>query len=327
MIRPRTRSAALPRALRAALPRALRAALLAVSLLGCNVVECQRGSHERTLRKAGLQPRDLALGAARVHLWEGGGAGRALVLVHGFGGDGVWTWHPQVQALAGRRLVIPDLLWFGGSRSSTESCSLADQARALLALHDHLKLGAADWVGISYGGLVVQELARERPQAVRRLVLMDSPGRSYDRADYQALCARFGVTEIGRVLVPEDVAGVRRLLTLAYHDPPWMPDFAARQALRELYGPRRREQLRLVDGLLGELGARAARPGAPLAAPTLILWGRDDPVFPLALGERLARELGSAARLQVIDRTRHAPNLERPAEVNRALLEFLGDGD
>ena len=42
---------------------------------------------------------------------------------------------------------------------------------------------AVDIVGISYGGLVATELAAQHPKRVRRLVLVDSPGRCYARSD------------------------------------------------------------------------------------------------------------------------------------------------
>jgi pimeloyl-ACP methyl ester carboxylesterase len=62
-----------------------------------------------------------------------------------------------------------------------------------------------------------------------------------------------------------------------------------------------------------------------MRVPTLILWGRHDPVVPLALGERLAKELPNA-RLVVLEKCGHVPSEERPEEALRVVLQFLEEG-
>jgi len=68
---------------------------------------------------------------------------------------------------------------------------------------------------------------------------------------------------------------------------------------------------------------------APLAAllpsiqaPTLVMWGEDDPLVPLRLGERLARDI-PGARLEVIPGACHAPNEQVPEQVAERILAFV----
>lgn len=304
--------------------RCLAAAVLALalaSLTGCNVVAMQQGRIERTMRAAGLQSAKAKLGKDTVHYWSGG-KGPAVVLVHGFGGSAMWLWHPQVAELArDHRVVVPDLLWFGDSRSDDREFGLDHQVRAIEALLDDLGIKDADVVGVSYGGLVAHEIASDRPAAVRHLVLVDTPGRVYTRDDYKLLLRRLRVDHISKVLVPKDPRGVEDLLGLAYYNPPWVPDFALAQTLDALYTPFREERVALLDSLLGDMDALKARPRT-LRAPTMVVWGRQDPVFPLEVGQRLAESL--AAPIHVVENARHAPNLEHPAEFNRVLRSFLG---
>jgi pimeloyl-ACP methyl ester carboxylesterase len=300
----------------------LVAALLAL-LTGCNVVALQRASIERTMRGAGLEARDERLGADRVHYWVGG-SGPTVLLVHGFGASAMWLWYPQVADLArDHRVIVPDLLWFGDSRSDDRDFSIDHQVRALEALLDRLGEREASVVGVSYGGLVAHELASDRAASVRRLVLVDTPGRVYTREDYRRLCRSLRVDHVGQVLVPRDPGGVDRLLGLAYFDPPWVPDFALRQALASLYASYRDERVALLDALLRDMDALVVRP-VTLRAPVMVIWGQQDPVFPLAIGERLASALH--ASLRVIENARHAPNLEHPEEFNRTLRAFLASG-
>lgn len=301
----------------------LTLALTLSCLLGCNVVAMQQNRIERTMRAAGLESASAKLGKDTVHYWSGG-RGPAVVLVHGFGGSAKWLWHPQVADLArDHRVVVPDLLWFGESRSEEREFGIDHQVRAIEALLDELGVREADLVGVSYGGLVAHELASDRPAAVRRLVLVDTPGRVYTREDYDLLCRRLRVDHVSKVLVPKDPRGVEELLGLAYYDPPWVPDFALAQTLDALYTPFREERVGLLDSLLGDMEKLKARPRT-LRAKTLVIWGRQDPVFPLEVGQRLASSLG--APIRIIDNARHAPNLEHPVVFNSILRGFLGDG-
>lgn len=172
-------------------------------------------------------------------------------------------------------------------------------------------------------GMTTADVASARVDGVRHLVLVDTPGRAYTREDYQALCGRFHVDHLGKVLVPRDTAGVETLLGLAYFDPPWVPGFALEQTLTFLYSGMREERVALIDALLRDMDALKARPGTMRARP-FVVWGREDPVFPLEIGYRLAGGLG--APIRVLDHARHAPNLEHPEEFNRILRELLATG-
>ncbi len=295
--------------------------LLAPSLIGCSLIQFQGLQIAGSMRGAGLERRQEDIGDARVNYWIGGEDDRTpVLLIHGFGASAMWQWVEQVPALAAERPVImPDLLFFGGSSSRVRDFSLDHQVRTMVALLDHLEMERVDVVGISYGGLIAYELASAHPERVRRMVIVDSPGREYTRADYDELTERFGVSHLGTVLVPRDAEGVRALLGLAYAHPPFLPDFVLGQAQSGLYSDYRYEKVALLDALLDDLDELRGRPDP--SAEALLIWGDEDPVFPLAIARRLARRL--RARLAVIEDTRHAPNLERPARFNEVLLSFL----
>ncbi len=292
---------------------------LALATSACNVVAMQAGHIDRVLRDNGLAPVRVTAGDAVMSAWVGG-EGRPLLLLHGFGAAGMWQWYEQVPAFRDRRVIIPDLIWFGDSLSQSRDFSLDHQVRAVRGLCRELGANELDAVGVSYGGLVAYELASAHPEMVERLILVDSPGRAYTKDDYRALRGRFG-EEITAVLVPKGPEGVRRLFELAYDDPPWTPSFALPQVYEAFYRQHRAEQVALLETLLGGIDELGARPD-PIA-PTLIVWGRNDPVFPLAIGQRLERRLGDRARLAVMEHARHAPNVEHPSEFNALVRVFL----
>ena len=130
------------------------------------------------------------------------------------------------------------------------------------------------------------------------------------------------MTDLGGLLVPADADGVEGLLELGYYDPPLAPRFALQSAFEEMYAEHQTERRALLAWLVENMEALSARPQKP-SAPTLLVWGDQDEVFPLAIAERLAAHLGPDTKTHVIERARHAPNLEHPEEFNAAVLDFL----
>lgn len=60
-----------------------------------------------------------------------------------------------------------------------------------------------------------------------------------------------------------------------------------------------------------------------MRAPTLVIWGRQDRWLPVEQAERVRGAI-PGARLEVIDACGHMPQEERPAEVTRTILRFVG---
>jgi len=274
----------------------------------------------------GLTAAAAELGPDTVHFWAGGqreGERRALLLIQGFGASAKWQWVLQVDAFSeSRRVIMPDLLWFGESASTEADYSLGHQVRAMVGLLDELGESRVDVVGISYGGLVAYELAGAHPDRVGKVVIVDSPGRAYTHEDYRALCERFSVDHFAEVLLPEDTEGMRLLLDVGVEMEVYAPAFLLRQARRELFTDHAAEKRAMVDALLRDLEELRGRPD-PRARDTLLIWGRDDPIFPLELGHRLKARLGPGARLEVIDHARHTPNFEWPMRFDALILQFL----
>ena len=281
---------------------------------------------ERAVRQrfrwAGLESRVLDLGLARVHFWIGGN-GPPLLLLHGFGGDATWGWHPQVAPLARRHtLIVPDLVWFGRSAASTEERSLYFQAEVQAALCQALGVERFDVCGVSYGGLVAFTMAAMYHDRVRRLVLVDSPGPVYDDRDHHHILDHFGVTDVSQLIIASEPRDVRRLLELAWRKPPPTPGFVLEDTFDRVFSIHVEQKRQLLAWLDHQRADPALRPEWTVPQRTMLIWGAEDPLFPVSLAERLAAEL-AAEELFVIPETRHAPNLERPDLFNDKLMHFL----
>ena len=208
----------------------------------------------RRFAAAGLVEASVPLdgGTTTVHCWrfppgaDGVTDARpVLVLLHGFGPPATWQWRRQVGPLSRRfRLVVPDLLFFGGSSSTSEAArvSEAHQAEAVAKLVAAVvPAGAAARVsvaGTSYGGFVAYHVARLLgPGAVERVVIASSDLLKAD-ADDRALLRRGGAERVEDVMLPRSPERMRRLLQLAYHRPRrYTPGFVLRDLVQVTQRP------------------------------------------------------------------------------------------
>jgi pimeloyl-ACP methyl ester carboxylesterase len=292
----------------------------------CNVVRLGEWQINRKLERRGIKPDTVRLGDATVRFYEGGPAGSKsppVVLLHGFGASSIWQWHEQVGPLARKhRVIMPDLLWFGGSWSKRREFGIDHQIQVVVDLLDHLGIEQAHFVGISYGGIVAHELAAKHPDRVHKLAILDSPGRVFTARDHEQMLQRFSVENVGELLVPQTPDDVQVLLELGYHKPPKTPRWIHAQVLSAMYGTFREEKTQLLETLVAELDELDERPGK-VTHETLLIWGEHDSVFPLEIGRRLEAEMRGRAQLRVVQGAGHAPNLEHGSLVARWLGEFF----
>src|SRR6185312_14096995 len=106
-------------------------------------------------------------------VYEVAGDGPAVILIHGFGLD-MRMWDPQIGPLAARfRVVRYDCRGFGASGPFDPGVPYT-HAGDLVALLDHLGIGDAVLVGLSFGGRVALQAALAAPDRVRGLALLDA---------------------------------------------------------------------------------------------------------------------------------------------------------
>lgn len=315
-----------PVPVRGPLPRvgllALGASVMLELVSACNVVRLGERQLNRKLERRGITAETVRLGDATVRYFEGG-EGPPVVLLHGFGASAVWQWHEQVGPLAkSHRVIMPDLLWFGGSWSKRREFGIDHQIDVVIDLLDHLGIEQAHFVGISYGGIVAHELAAKHPGRVHKLAILDSPGRVFTEKDHEQMLERFAISDVGELLVPTTPQDVQVLMELGYHKPPKAPRWVHAQVLSAMYGQFREEKTQLLTNLVSQLYELDGRPGE-VTHETLLIWGEHDSVFPLEIGRRLEAEMRGRARLRVVENAGHAPNLEHGNLVARWLVEFL----
>jgi pimeloyl-ACP methyl ester carboxylesterase len=296
--------------------------LLLLFTAGCNFVRLKERLVARSIQKSGLVRKEVQLGVDRVGYWEGG-KGPTLVMLHGFGADGTLGWNQQIPELAKYfKLVVPDLLWFGRSSSFKADYSVEHQAVALKNLLAYLGVKQFNLMGLSYGGIIALHLFEDCPGQVERLIVVDSPGPVYTREDYRKVLKRYHVKSASELVMPTDSKGLDRLFQIAYANPPYVPFFARPQVVDFVKDLPTGERTALLHKALDDLEYLKKKIKSP-QIPVLIIWGSEDPLFPVEIAARLKEHWGEQATLEVIQGGRHTPNMDFSGEFNQLVVDFL----
>lgn len=260
---------------------------------------------------------------------EAGPAGApVLLLVHGLTLTcDIWT--PILDALAReRRVVAPDMLGHGFTRPTLAPVEVDVAAKAAhLARFVRAVTGARtyDVAGSSYGALIACNLYLREPKSVDRLVLIGSGSCFNDEAQLSKAVGRAHASYAG-LMSASSPAGWRGHLSGSVHDPAtippelphvlavayaqrWIGDFW-RETIAAMSEPARFRPFRILERL------------ERLRAPTLLVWGVDDPGAPIATG-RAAAALMPDARLVELERCGHFPMFEQPDATAAAVNTFL----
>jgi 3-oxoadipate enol-lactonase len=235
------------------------------------------------------------------------GDGDGVVVLAGGLGTTLELWDAQASALAPRfRVLRYDHPGHGGSPLLADG-SVADLARAVVALLDELGLERVSFCGLSLGGAVGMQLALDAPDRVDRLVLAATSARFGPPEFWDA---RADAVRRGGVAAVADVV-LERWFTPAFRDV---------RRYREMLTSTSTEGYVQCCQALREWDLRGTLDG--IDAPTLAVAGSDDPSTPPDDLRAIVAEI-PGARLLVIDRVRHLLNVERPDEFNEALLAHL----
>jgi 2-hydroxymuconate-semialdehyde hydrolase len=258
------------------------------------------------------------------------GEGPPVLLIHGSGpGVSAWAnWRLTIPELARRfRVVAPDIVGFGFTeRPEDVPYDLDTWTAHAIGVLDALGIERAHVVGNSFGGSLALSLAIHHPERVDRLVLMGAVGVPF--AITEGLDAVWGyepsvaamesllhLFAYDRSLIGEDLAQLR-------YEASMRP--GVQEAYAQMFPAPRQAALDAMTHAESDI--------AGIAAPTLVVHGRDDLVIPLQNAYDLLRLIDDA-QLHVFGRCGHWTQIEHADAFTDLLTRFLGgpqafgDGD
>jgi pimeloyl-ACP methyl ester carboxylesterase len=257
------------------------------------------------------------------------GEGPPIMLIHGVAGSSQ-QWEPVMRLLARDFTVLaPDLLGHGRSAKPRGDYSLGAYAAGLRDLTVALDIDCPTVVGHSLGGGIALQFAYQFPERTSRLALVSSGGLGRE-VHFLLRAATLPGSELVLPLISNDrvrdvgtaVSGFLGRLGLRAG-----PDIAefARGYGTLADGDARRAFLHTLRAVIDPGGQRVNATDRLYLAedmPSLIVWGRRDPIIPVSHAGTAHRGM-PGSRLEVFDDAGHFPQLDEPDRFADALSEFI----
>jgi pimeloyl-ACP methyl ester carboxylesterase len=264
------------------------------------------------------------VGEMRLYYYAAGtrGAGDPVILLHGFPTSSR-LWHAVARDFTpGHRLVIVDLPGYGRSDpASPARTSCGAHAAAILALLDTLGIPRAVVVGHGIGGGVAQAFAIQWPDRVSALALVSSAGFGVAPRGMARLARALG--PLARFMPPALLAGLVHGSVRRGFEDPNRSRLTLDTCLRHFTTPAGRDALASHLSAIGQCDTASwSRRLGEVRAPAAVIWGEDDPFYPIGLGERLAAAIPNAT-FEVFRGAAHYVPEDQPEHLRRALDQLM----
>ena len=259
--------------------------------------------------------KEITVFGQKIHYVEAG-TGPTVILLHGLGGS-TQVWQLNIAALAEKyHVVVPDQIGFGKSDKPLVNYRIRTYVDFLDQFCKQLKIERASLVGNSMGGWIATAFTAAFPDRVDKLVLVDAAGyRPPKDLDTRTF---YGLN-------PTTREGMKVLVAKIFYNKLFLTDAAIDQAITA--------RLAAGDGYTINSITESIIRGEDflddtvktIKRPTLLIWGRQDGLVPVAEGERFNKDI-AGSKLIVFDQCGHMPQIEKAAEFNAAVIKFLGEG-
>ncbi|KAA9014519.1 alpha/beta fold hydrolase [Niallia endozanthoxylica] len=232
------------------------------------------------------------------------GDGIPLVLIHGLGSRKE-AWKPQYELAANYRLIIPDLRGHGET-SLNDNISIYNFAKDIENLLDFLQIPSAFICGLSLGGIVAQELYKQRPDIVKGLVLSNTI--SY----IPSLLALHTLTNASRQLKRDRQGLIEQIARTSVYDQSFKAEAMDAFQIHDTY----------LAAARAPIGMNYFPILPTIKKPVLLIGSTHDRVTPYA-NIYLMKPYIRNVRTALLWKTGHLSNIERKECFNQQLKNFI----
>jgi pimeloyl-ACP methyl ester carboxylesterase len=256
------------------------------------------------------------------------GSGDPILCLHGLGAS-MFSWRHFIAPFSQRnKLILVDFKGCGKSPKPADThYSIEEHTNEIYKFIISENLTNLTLVGNSLGGAVALLLAvrfsEEEPNRLSRLVLIDSAAdKRYMPAHFKLVRSILGLPII--YLSPTKLA-VKMVLRRCYYDKKKITTKDGAAYATPMASPGGRHALlqtvrQCIPPNADELLAKVKT----ITVPTFILWGREDRIIPLKVGELLHQAIPNSI-LEIIEQCGHVPQEEKPDETIARISRFLAN--
>lgn len=262
-----------------------------------------------------MEEKFITVGGNRIRYLVSGSSKKTLVLVHGLGASAD-RWARVIPLFAKTfRVVVPDLLGFGHSDRPSIDYTLEFFSDFLEDFFTHTGISSPFLIGSSMGGQIVATYAISNPQKVKKLVLVSPAGfmvKSTAVLDAYVMAALYPNRDIAaKAFDMMDSSGVPI-------DRAVVDDFVSRMKQPNA-------KFTFMSALLGLQNSKMTRSMLEtISAPTMLIWGTDDPVIPITLANNFVSAIPNCQFLSM-EGSGHTPYVQNPQAFTKHVLGFFND--
>jgi pimeloyl-ACP methyl ester carboxylesterase len=259
--------------------------------------------------------------------YERYGQGDPVICLHGLGAC-TYTWRNLIEPVSKtHELFLIDLKGYGESPKPRDGrYAVQDQAQLVYNfIRDH-DLKNVTLIGTSYGGavsLMVTLMACDHdPDRIGRLILIDSAGYNQALPWHLRVLKTPVIGWLSIHLLPRK-ASTKRVLRYVYFNHRLITREQVAAYSKPMRSPGSRQALlqtarQAIPANIDELTSRYKE----ICVPTLLIWGEEDRIVPLKIGEMLAEAIPDS-QLVVLPGIGHAPHEEAPEQTIPLIVDFL----
>ncbi len=251
--------------------------------------------------------------------YEEKGLGQPIIFIHGVWMSGRF-FHKQFEYFAQRyRTIILDLRAHGRSAQVHSGHTMANYARDIHGLMERLKLADVVLVGWSMGAFVIWDYFKQfGAENVKAAVIVDQSASDFKAPDWplgvfdlKSLCQLIAAIQTDRETV------VRQFIPKMFKKEPTEED------TKWMFDETTRLPESIASTILFNQTMQDYRPTlSSFTVPTLLCFGIDEKLIPVAAGEHLYQNLPDA-RLLVFEQSGHCSFLEEPDRFNQEIDRFV----
>lgn len=225
------------------------------------------------------------------------GTGTPIVLLHGLGSTKE-AWIPQHELANKYRLVIPDLRGHGETVIN-ENFTIKNFALDIIHLLEHLNIPSAFICGFSFGGIVAQELYKQRPDLVKGLILSNTT--SYIPPFLANSMINMSQQEL-----------IEHIVSTGLYDASYKEEARKTFHIRDTY----------MESVKASIGVNYFSVLPTIKKPVLLIGSTHDKVTP-SLNLYMMKTFIRRAQIAILQDTGHLSNIEKKDLFNQHIEDFI----
>jgi len=225
------------------------------------------------------------------------GSGTPIVLLHGLGSTKE-AWVSQHELANKYRLIIPDLRGHGETVIN-ENFTIKNFALDIIQLIEHLNIPSAFICGFSFGGIVAQELYKQRPDLVKGLILSNTT--SYIPPFFASNIINMSQQDL-----------IEHILSTGLYDESYREEARKTFHIRDTY----------MESMKASIGVNYLSLLTTIKKPVLLIGSTHDKVTP-SLNLYLMKTFIRKAQIAILKDTGHLSNIEKKDLFNQHIKDFI----